>query len=276
MAAGVQKAPQSARICTGMRGVRPVIAALACGLAAALALGQAVQARPFSLGDALFGPHGEMDGQKPPVVARYVDEDGDTAFVLDRSTPVPLLRFDDSPEIWVLTPQPGPRGDVIYKNDVGEPVLRATRLGGMTLFTGAHPGGAAAALVGEAAALRPAAILTPNALLQRLAQASARASRAAQRLVVFDAPDVTPQTASLVADAATVAAEAIGDMARDPDNRRLLAKLTKVVLVPGRKAQAVLDQGVLRVVIAPAPGAGAREEVGCRPSSRRIAVALRR
>ncbi|MDR3511858.1 MAG: DUF4908 domain-containing protein [Caulobacteraceae bacterium] len=255
--------------------MRPAIAALACGLAAALALGQAaVAARPFNLGDALFGPHAEQDSQKPPPIARYVDEDGDTAFVLDRSTAVPLLRFDDSPEIWVLTPQPGPRGDVIYKNDVGELVLRATRLGGMTLFTGVHPGGAAAALVGEAPPLRPNLILTPNALLQRLAQASARASRAAQRLVVFDAPDVTPQTASLVADAATVTAEAIGAMARDPIGRRQLARLTKVMLVPGRKAQATLDQGVLRVVIAP-PAAGAlRASVVCRPSSRRIAVAL--
>lgn len=257
-----------------MRGVRPAIAALACGLAAALALGQVAQARPFTLGDALFGPRADQDSQKPPPVARYVDEDGDTAFVLDRSTAVPLLRFDDSPEIWVLTPQPGPRGDVIYKNDVGEPVLRATRLGGMTLFTQNHPSGAAAALVGEAPPLRPSVILSPNALLQRLAQASARASRAAQKLVVFDAPDVTPQTASLVADAATVTAEAMGAMAHDPAGRRQLARLNKVLLVPGHRAQAVMDKGVLKVVIAPPPAGAAREAVVCRPSSRRIAVAL--
>lgn len=257
-----------------MQGVRPAIAALACGLAAALALGQTADARPFTLGDALFGPQAEQDSQKPPPVARYVDEDGDTSFVLDRSSAVTLLRFDDSPEIWVLTAQPGPRGDVIYKNDIGEPVLRATRLGGMTLFTDSHPGGAAAALVGEASALRPAALMPPNVLLQRLAQASAHASRAAQKLVVFDAPDVTPQTASLVADAATVAAEAIGAMSRDPNGRRQLAKLTKVVLVPGRRAQAVLDKGVLKVVIAEPPPGVLHEPVFCRPSSRRIAVAL--
>ena len=254
--------------------MRPAIAALACGLAAALALGQAVQARPFSLGDELFGPHGQQDGEKSPPVARYVDEDGDTAFVLDRSSPVTLLRFDDSPEVWMLTPQPGPRGDVIFKNDIGEPVLRATKLGGMTLFTPNHPGGAAAAMVGEAAALRPSIILTPAALLHGMAQASARASHAAQHLVVFDAPDVTPQTASLVADAAAITAEAIGEMARDPVKRRLLAGLNKVVLAPGRKAQATLDHGVLKVAIVPPPSSGLREEVVCRPSSRRIAVAL--
>ncbi len=256
--------------------MRPAIAALACGLAAAVALGQAAQARPFTLGDELFGPNGRRDAAKEPIVARYADQDGDAAFVLDRSAPLPLLRFDDSPEIWVLTPRPAAHGDVIYKNDAGEPMLRATRFGGMTLFTLAHPGGAAAALVGEAPALRPLAILTPNALLQRLAQASAHASRAAQRLVVFDAPDVSPQTASLVADAATVAAEAIEVMARDPRGRRVLAKVSKVILTPGRKAQAVLDQGVLRVVIVPQPGGGLRGVVACRPSSRRIAAALRR
>jgi hypothetical protein len=259
-----------------MRGVRAAIAALACGLAAALAMGQAVQARPLTLGDALFGQDGQRGGLRAaPLVARYADEDGDASFVLDRSTPVALLRFDDSPEIWVLTPQPAAHGDLIYKNDMGEPMLRATRLGGMTLFTVAHPGGAAAALVGEAAAIRPTVILTPNALLQRLAQASAHASRAAQRLVVFDAPDVNPQTASLVADAATITAEAIEAMARDPKGRAALAKVTRVVLAPGRKAQAVLEKGVLKVVIAPQAGAGLREEVACRPSSRRIAFALK-
>lgn len=254
-----------------MQGVRPAIAALACGLAAALALGQAAMARPLNLGDVLFG-----GGAKPPPVARYVDQGGDTGFVLDRSSPQPLLRFDDSPEIWVLSAQPAPRGDVIYKNDVGEPMLRATRLGGMTLFTLAHPGGAAASLVGEAPALRPITILTPNALLQRLAQASAHASRAAQRLVVFDAPDVSPQTASLVADAATVTAEAIEAIAHDPASRAQLNRVSKVLLVPGHKAQASLVQGVLTVVIVPRAAGAPRDQILSRPSSRRIAVALKR
>jgi hypothetical protein len=258
-----------------MRGLRPAIAALVCGIAAALAVGSAAHAaRPIGLGDLLLGSPG--DGQKAPAVARYVDETGDMGFVLDRSASAPLLRYDDSPEIWVLTPQPASHGDVIYKNDVGEPVLRATRLGGMTVFSLSHPGGAAAALVGEAPALRPTMILTPNALLQHLAQASAHASRAAQKLVVFDAPDVTPQTASLVADAATIAAEAMVALARDASGRKQLAKVNKVVLSPGRKAQASLDQGVLRVTIVPmSPSGGLRQEVACRPSSRRITVALK-
>ena len=79
---------------------------------------------------------------------------------------------------------------MIYKNDLGEPVLRATRLGGITLFTDQRPGGAAAALAGPARPLR-LAIMGPQALCERLPQASARASRAARRLIPFEA-EATP------------------------------------------------------------------------------------
>ena len=200
-------------------------------------------------------------------MARYTPDKGD-AFVLDRSSGTPLLRFEDSPEIWVLQPQPGPRGDIIYKNDVGEPMLRYTRLGGVTLFTEDRPDGEAAAYTGEAGALRPSQILSPNALLQRLAQASARTSRAVQRLVVFDAPDVTAQTAYLFADAAMVTADAVTTVGKRGDGRRAMTKLAKVLLVPGHKANASFSDGVLQVVIEASQG------VAGRPSSRRIAFVL--
>ena len=54
-------------------------------------------------------PHGKHDA----AVARYRSEDG-TGFIVDRSTARPLLRFDDSPEIWALSAARGPRGDMIY------------------------------------------------------------------------------------------------------------------------------------------------------------------
>ena len=259
-----------------MKAKRSVIAAFASGLAAVLILAQPAFALPFGLGDVLFGDHAE-ERNKPaaPTVARYVDEDGDTGFVLDRTTGMTLLRFEDSPEIWVLSAQPGPRGDIIYKNDIGELVLRATRLGGLTLFTDAHPGGTAVSLVGGAAAIRPPGILSPNGLLQRLAQASARSSRAAQRLVMFDAADVTPQTAALIADAATVTAEAIGDMAQRRNGRQFLAHLTRVNLVLGRKPLATMKGGILQIVVAPQDARQpARDCVVGRPSSHRIAAAF--
>ena len=239
----------------------------ACGLGG-IAAAAPPAARPVSLRDILSHAYGETQRHAaPPPVARYTPDKGD-AFVLDRSSATPLLRFEDSQEIWVLQPQPGPRGDIIYKNDVGEPMLRYTRLGGVTLFTDDRPDGEAAAFTGEAGALKPAQILSPNALLQRLAQASARSSRSAQRLVVFEAPDVTGQTAYLFADAAMITADAVTSVGRHGEGRRTLTKLAKVLLVPGHKANAQFADGVLQVIIE------TRQGVAGRPSSRRIAFVL--
>ena len=49
----------------------------------------------------------------PPPVARYVSETG-SGFVLDRDAPMPLLKFDNSPEVWVLSPQPASRGSQLF------------------------------------------------------------------------------------------------------------------------------------------------------------------
>jgi hypothetical protein len=251
------------------------ILALACGVAAFMAVAAPAAARPLTLGD-LFGSHpAEPQRSSAPAVGRYVDDDGDTVFILDRSSNVTLLRFEDSPEIWVLTPQPGPHGDTIYKNDMGEPMLRSTWLGGLTLFARGHASGAAASLMGEAQELRPTQILSPSALLLRLAQASARSARIVQRPVEFDAPDVTPLTASLIADAAVVATEAIGAAAQTPHGRQMLVRLSKVMLVLGQKPSVTFSKGVLRIMVAPPSGGlPARDCVAGRPSSHRIAVAL--
>jgi hypothetical protein len=259
-----------------MAGLRLASAAFAGGVAAALVAGQAAVAHPFNLGDELFGSHKVSPEQvQSPPVGRYVDEDGDITFILDRSSPQPMLRFEDSPEIWVLTPQPGPRGDIIYRNDMGEPVLRATRLGGMTLFTVTHPTGAAAAFVGEAQVIRPAPVLSPQALAFRLAQASARVSHVMSppRVVVFEARDWTPQTASLIADAAAVTAEAVVVAARSLDGRRAVAKLGRVILSSGHKATAIMTGPILQVTVSAKPGSPFWDVSG-RPSSRRIDVAL--
>ena len=251
------------------------ILTLACGVAAVMVVAAPASARPLTLGD-LFGSHpAEPQRSTAPPVGRYVDDDGDTVFILDRSSNMTLLRFEDSPEIWVLTPQPGPHGDTIYKNDVGEPMLRSTWLGGLTLFARGHTGGAAASLVGEAQEIRPTQILSPSALLLRLAQASARSARMVQRPVEFDAPDVTPMTASLIADAAVVATEAIGAAAQTPHGRQMLLRLTKVTLLLGHKPSVTFNKGVLQIMVAPPIGSmPARDCVAGRPSSHRIAVAL--
>lgn len=228
-------------------------------------IGGVAWAAPESLRDGLFGPR-RSDGREAaaPAVARYVSEDG-AGFIFDRSQPRPLIKYDDSFEVWALQPFPAPRGDVIYKNDLGEPVLRATRLGGVTLFTPRRPAGAAAALAGGGTPLRLTP-LGPQALLEKLAQASARASRAARRLIPFDA-EATPASSAIVADAALITSEAMVRMSRGAEARKILAQLKKVRLVEGRKPGALLERGVLKVTVTPGHGLAGR------PSSDRIVYA---
>ena len=230
-------------------------------LAAALCVCAASPAMAGPLGN-LFGSH-PRDGRETaaPPIARYVSEDGDV-FTLDRTQAKPLLKFENSYEVWALQQQPGPRGDTIYKNDLNEPELRATRLGGVTLFTDQRPGGSAAALSGVGSPLR-LAIMGPQALCERLALASARASRAARRLIPFEA-EATPTSSALIADSAMVTSEAVVRMTKHSGTRRMLDRILKVRLVAGREPDAEVAQGVLEVTVSPTQGLAGR------PSSDRI------
>lgn len=216
-----------------------------------------------SLKQGLFG-HRQSDGRDAvsPQISRYITEDGDV-FTLDRTQPKPLLKFDGSFEVWALQPQPAPRGDTIYKNDLGEPVLRATRLGGMTIFTEQRPGGSAAAFAGGGAPLK-LAIMGPQALFERLYQATFRASHAAHRTIPFEA-EATPNSSALIADAAMVTSEAVVRMTKRSDSHKLLDRILRVHLSEGAKASAQLGPtGTLQVTVAPPQGMAGR------PSSDRI------
>jgi len=263
---GVQDSPQSRGMTLGMKSQSAVTAGpgrWAILLAFALAATAGAADAQSSLRDAFRGHRSEVRKAPAPPIARYVAETGD-AFILDRAAPQPLMKFENSSEVWVLSPQPAPRGDTIYKNELGEPVLRASKLGGMTLFTRERPGGDAAALMGKASSIQPPPFISVNALFQRLVQASARASRAAQHRISFETvDDATPATSVLVADTATVTAEAFERMARDGD-RHMLARVTRVLLAEGRKPSASLKGADLTVTYAPDKGLSGR------PSSKRI------
>lgn len=236
------------------------------GLIAAAMLGAAspALAQPASLRDMLERKD-DRRADAPPV-ARYAVEG--EFFVLDRSRRPALLKFEHSPEVWVLFPSAAPRGDIIYRNDAGEPVLRATKLGGLTLFTRTRPAGAPAAIEGEAAALKPPPPMPASALLQKLAQASVRATGAAKRLVPFEATGVTPGAEPIFADAAVITAEAIVQLSRTAEGRMMLNRFRKVRLVAGHKANVQVGAGVMQVVINPSQGMAGR------PSSDRVIISL--
>jgi hypothetical protein len=200
-----------------------------------------------------------------PIVGRFISETGST-FILDRSGPEALFRFERSTEIWALRPSAGPGGDIIYKNDLDQPVVRISRLGGLTVFTTQRPMGAPAMLEGDALPFHPP-LLSPQTLLQIMVRDSARASRAADRLIRFDA-EAGPGSEFVIADAASVAAEALIQMASIREGRPLLERVKKVRLSVGRHADARFHGGVLEITVDPKAGLAGR------PSSGRIDKAI--
>ena len=225
---------------------------------------------PQSLRDALFGAHGSFGGAAaPPPVARYRLDVG-ASFVVDRlGRDEALLKFDGGDEVWALKGVNAAHGDMIFKNDLGEPVLRATRWGGVTLFTPTRPEGAAAALEGGALALRPGAQIGPQALTAVVTQSSARAGRAAGHLIAFEAQGVPAAFDWLFADAAQLAADAFVRVAQE-GRRAMLVRFSEVHLSPGRAPAVAASGTVVSITVAPERG------VAGRPSSRRIQTAMTR
>ncbi len=231
------------------------------GVVAALVLGAPALAAPFLN----ISPFGDNRGPPTPPVARYVAVQGST-FIFDRTGPgqQALLKFDDDPEVWVLQPSPAPGGGTVYKNDAGEPVLRITRLGGVTLFTSQEPEGMPVALLGDADDLLPPPMMPMSALLQRATQASFRVSRVAQHPITFDAASVTPPAVPLFSDAFAVAADAITRLGRRVEARAFLARLDKVQFVMGPKPDVSVSGAVMTITVTPGKGFAGR------PSSDRV------
>jgi hypothetical protein len=214
----------------------------------------------------VFAPPNSARSSAPPVARYAIDAGGD--FVLDRTAAHPLLKFEDSPEVWALTVTRGPRGDLIYWNDLGQPLLRMTKFGGVTVFTPQRPQGSAAALAGSSSPLRLASV-GPIGLYQHLALASARSGRAAQHPIGYTAVEADATSDGLMADAATVASEALVDLATRPTGRALLKRVGRVTIIRGQEAGATLNENVIVVTVAPALGLFGR------PSSLRIEQVLK-
>ncbi|MBV8684109.1 MAG: DUF4908 domain-containing protein [Caulobacteraceae bacterium] len=239
--------------------------AAALGLAGALGLpSHSDAAAPDWLRDAFaahLGGHG-----KAPRAARYEIDSGG-GFVLDRSTDHPLVRFDDNPEVWSLTVSRGPRGDLIYWNDLRQPLLRITKFGGVTLYTPRRPEGSAASMSGAAQPIRLRSVGVAG-LAHALLEASARSSRAAQHLVIYEAPNANPGNDGLLADASLVASEAMAGLAARAGGRALMGRITHVYIHAGKEPAAWVREGVLLISVTPGQGLAGR------PSSLRIQQAL--
>jgi hypothetical protein len=232
------------------------------------AFGQGQRPSTGRLGDMLFD---RGNGRKPvaPPVARYVAE-GSVAFVLDRSSRQPLIRFEGSNEIWALYPSNEGGSVTVYKNDVGENVLRVSKLGGLTVFTATRPEGAAALLDGVGASLRlPALPKEVERAWARLRAATDKTSRAARRPIGVDVPDVDADSIAVAVDAALVAFEAFDRLAKSDRNARALSRTGQVLVLEGKTPDVMVRQGSLVITVVPGRG------VAGRTSSAKIQNALK-
>lgn len=195
-----------------------------------------------------------------PPVGRYVAESGD-AFTLDRSGRYPLLRFDRREETLVLRPSPAPRGDVIYRNDTGEQVLRVTSSGGMTVFTPRAPGGSPVSLSGSSRSLEPP-VLGPIRLWSLMARRSEMISQALGRLVTIHLTG--DRSEALCVEALIVTTDAVIRIARSPTANEHLGRLRSISITEGSRASVTYANGRLSVVVNPDEGMAGR------PSSARV------
>jgi hypothetical protein len=199
-----------------------------------------------------------------PPVGRYVAESGD-AFTLDRSGQRPLLRFDRRDETWVLRPTAAPRGDVIYRNDAGQQILRVTPGGGMTVFTSRAPGGSPASFTGPGETLTTPT-MGPLQLWQLMARRSAMVSQATGRLIPISLDGERSET--LCVEALIVTTDAVIRMARSPSARTNLNHLRSIVITEGNRSRATFTRGVLTIELDPDQGMAGR------PSSASVIRAL--
>ena len=224
-----------------------------------------------SLRELMFGKHTDNshDSSRIPNVAHFVSARG-AGFVLDESQAEPLLRFDGDDEVFQLTAKSGANGDITFRNDVGEPVLKVTGLGGTILFSGAHEDvGDPAAVTGQATAFAPDR-LTLTELVLHMTRSSVRVTHACDHLFIFNADAEADEKGGdsalpLFAESVSVTTDALLQVASQADTRHSLDKLHEVHLIEGRPPSAYIENGILFVKLDPSRGTW-----GGHPSSKRI------
>jgi hypothetical protein len=200
--------------------------------------------------------------QGPPV-ARYA-ADGVT-FVFDR--PGSVVRFDSTGEVVVLQLQRAPKGDVLYFDDLGQPVLRVSGLGGMTLFTPQQPKGVPVAIVAPADPIH-LEVMRALELRNYMLDVSTRMSRLVRRQVGIVAPDIGPESANLLSDVINLTWLAYQRNAMSDRALEATRRIGVVEVVEGSSADVKVQGDTLRITIA------AKKGFFGRPSSARIARAL--
>jgi hypothetical protein len=194
-------------------------------------------------------------------------------FVLDADGPDYLLRFDNSPEVFVLHANSAALGGRVLQYDSGETALQVSGFGGITLYTDADPRGLPAMRTGDSAT--PAPPMATLGDLQDAAQQAAQHWTYAQRLNLAFSADWNALSQDTAA--CTVALEAMDNVARGldrfeasaPSHKKMLRGVDQISLEMAGRPTVALDGKKLIVTFDPNRGYEGRA------SSRAIAHALR-
>ncbi|MGA0544746.1 DUF4908 domain-containing protein [Brevundimonas sp. VNH65] len=247
------------RVEAASRPISPAVTRVAVATAvAASALGLSARAEAWPLfqtrGNVQTEQSRGLSDARPtrtlPPTGRYVSEAGE-GFVFDRSGSRPLFRFESRNETWALRGTPAPRGDIVYRNDTGDQILRVTPDGGVTLYSVRNPAGSPASFRGAAPALAPP-MLGPIALADLMIRRSGQLSRALGRIVVVQLDGERDE--ALCVDALMVTTDAVMRMAGSASLRRRLESLRSVTIVEGRSPGVTFERGDLRVTVRPGSG----------------------
>ena len=246
-------------------------AAAFCAGAAAPALAQPPGPKPPAKDSPISKLFGQGRGPSLPPIARYAAE-GVGEFIFDQSGGQALIMFRGSSEIVVLTLSNAARNDRIYKNDIGEPVLRISGLGlgGLTVYTAGKPQGVPAEIVrGPVPPIRLQTVRDENELVIRGRAAQTRLRRVVQRDFTVEVSDIEhPESWALVADAMDLAAQFFERnqtlVRTDPRYRHII----RLLIVEGDESIVQAYYDTIQITVAAAKGPAGR------PSSAKIALAL--
>ncbi len=191
---------------------------------------------------------------------RYEDTASRRAFILDRRGDEVLLKFEDSPEVYVLRATTAQRGDAFLRSADGKLVLRVTEMGNVISYVG-NKDGAPAAMAAVASPLDAPAMT--DSLTEAVQDTANRLSELADRDVTVFGSGAFVQDERWVVDALTVAAigvERSGNYAH---------KLKTVRLVRSETPDVEFRDGELVIGVDP------REGYAGRPSSDAVTAAMK-
>ncbi len=204
--------------------------------------------------------------------SHYTTADGTIGFVLDLSGEVPRQRFDNSPEILLLKPVAGPRGDTIYRRSDGKVLIRSTPYGALTLYVPESPGGIPVLRDGPAHTLLP---------LNRTAEEVSQLGPLFERHLASDdhlaihvespaSKQLTTQTAlNTLGDALENAYIAVDRVASNMGNTDIGASVTAIRFLISDKRGVDMVSKTLTIRLVP------HQQLAGRPTSYEIAAKLR-